>query len=60
MVSLTLTPLFPWQAEQTWATFALPASMFGAAVHGGSGDQDCCERGELLMAFSTGENGGPS
>src|SRR6267143_7173119 len=34
MVSLTLTPLSPWQAAHTMATFALPASMSAACTTG--------------------------
>src|SRR5207244_13038712 len=34
MVSLTLTPLAPWQAAHTVATFALPASMSAACASG--------------------------
>src|SRR5207342_448029 len=43
MVSLTLTPLAPWQAAQTVATLALPASMSGAAAASGAASRTAAE-----------------
>ena len=55
IVSLTLTPVAPWHAAQTSATFARPASMSGAARASRSMSSACASSSARLIG-STGRD----